>query len=322
MNKVWIPLLLALLITSISVTPAFAKDGDKVTFGNNVEVLPDEVVEGDLVVVGGNINVAGRVFGDAVAVGGNVDVSGEVVGQVVSIGGNVHLASTAQVQRGVVVTGGTLQREEGAQVRGEIVKVGPWSAGWRVWPWFSGWGAPRGNGDGFGLLLSIISHLLWAIALVAIALLAAAVFPTHLDVVRRTVESAPLQALGVGVLSLLVSLVLTPILIFTCIGLPLFWLAVVVAALFGTVAVALLAGERLLLAANRGNFTPVSAAVVGILVIWVASLLPFLGGILMLFVFFFGLGAVVLSRFGTISPPFSWQTKSPSQPGPPAAQRP
>ena len=85
-----------------------------------------------------------------------------------------------------------------------------------------------------------------------------------------------------------------------------------------TFGLALLAGERLLLAVNVTNFTTAGAASVGILAIWVVSLLPILGGIFMLFAFFFSLGAVVLSRFGTISPPFSWQTGSPSRPSTPS----
>lgn len=309
MNRILIGFIASLVAIVITTTPAFADDGDKVRLGNNIEVLPEEVVDGDVVAIGGNVTVAGRVFGDAVAVGGNVDVSGEVVGQVVSIGGNVHLAPTAKVQRGVFVSGGTLQREEGAEVRGDIVEVGPGAIGTQVWPWYTSWGVWRG--DGFGILVSIVSSLVMGIALVAIALLAAVIFPAQLEIVRRTVESAPLPVLGVGVLTALVSLPLSVILIFTCIGLPIFWLAMIAATLFGTIGLGLLVGDRLALAVGQRSLTQPWASAVGVLVLWVASLLPFLGGILMLFVFFFGLGAVVLSRFGTISPPFSWQTKSP-----------
>ncbi len=312
MNRLLISVLLALIVSITTVAPAFAKDGDQVRFGRDIEVPPEQTVNGDLVTMGGSITVAGRVIGDAVAIGGNVDVSGEVVGQVVSVGGRVHLASTARVQRGVVVVGGSLEREEGAQVRGETVETGPGGLALpRFGPWSLLWRAQHGPTDGLGLAFAVFSSLMMAIALIAIAVLAAAVFPTRLNVVRSTAEAVPLQALGVGVLSAIVAVALTVPLILTCIGLPIFWLAVVVATLFGVVGLALAIGERILVAFNARGFTPVVAAGVGVLVLWLVSLLPILGGILMLFTMFFGLGTVVLSRFGTISPPFSWQAKGP-----------
>ncbi|MBI2954416.1 MAG: hypothetical protein HYY30_08890 [Chloroflexi bacterium] len=315
MNKIWGAGLISLVVSILLVGPAFAEDGGRVQFGRSIVIPAGQVVDGDLVAVGGNIVVDGQVYGDAVATGGNVDVSGEVIGQVVSVGGNVHLASTATVRRGVVVVGGSFQREEGAVVNGDIVETGPGEFLIpQLPPWSFAWQANRQPGDGFGLLFAIFSSLLAAIAFLALSVLAAVIFPEQLNVVRRTIESAPLQVLGVGVLSAIVSVMLTPILLFTCIGLPIFWMIVIAATLFGTVGIALLVGERLFLAIHTRSFTTILATAVGTLVIWMASLLPIFGGIFMLFVFFFGLGAVVLSRFGTISPPFSWQTRIP--PGP------
>ncbi|MDA8188072.1 MAG: polymer-forming cytoskeletal protein [Dehalococcoidales bacterium] len=321
MKKIWLSFALALVLSMPVAVPVFAADTGRVHFGGSIEVPPDQVVDGDVVAFGGNVNIAGQVIGDATAFGGNVDISGEVTGQVISFGGNVHLAPTAKVYRGVTVVGGTLQREEGSEVRGKIVETGPGGGAIPhfLWPGVFSWHFYTGPGDAFAVILAIMSAIITAIALAAIALLAAVIFPTQLDVVRRTIESAPLQVVGVGVLSTLVSIMLTPILIFTCIGLPLFWLAVTLATLFGSIALGLLVGERLLLALKVRGITMAWSAVVGILVIWIASLFPILGGIMMLFVFFFGLGAVVLSRFGTISPPFSWQSKGPS--GPPPATK-
>ncbi|MCL5960280.1 MAG: polymer-forming cytoskeletal protein [Chloroflexi bacterium] len=313
MKKIWLSFALALVLSMAVAVPIFAADTGRVQFGGSIEVPPDQVVDGDMVTFGGNIDIAGQVIGDATAFGGNVDISGEVTGQVISFGGNVHLAPTAKVYRGVTVVGGTLQREEGSEVRGKIVETGPGGGAIPhfLWPGVFSWHFYTGPGDAFAVILAIMSAIITAIALAAIALLAAVVFPT--------IESAPLQVVGVGVLSTLVSIMLTPILIFTCIGLPLFWLAVTLATLFGSIALGLLVGERLLLALKVRGITMAWSAVVGTLVIWIASLFPILGGIMMLFVFFFGLGAVVLSRFGTISPPFSWQSKGPS--GPPPTSR-
>lgn len=311
MQKLWTSIILALTMSIIAVTPALAQEGGEVRFGRNIEVTDDEVVDGDLVVVGGNIFVAGQVLGDVVAVGGNVDVSGDVVGDVVSIGGVAHLGPTASVSGDLVIVGGSLDREEGAEVGGTFVETGPdfiGIPGWQFWSFDHG--IDRGPPDGMGIVFRIISSLMAAFGLVAVAVLAAAIFPTQLAVVRQTIEAVPLQVFGVGVLSIIVAVAISPILFFTCIGLPIFWLVVALASLFGTVGLASLAGERLLLAFNVRDFTTIAAAVVGILAIWAGSWLPGLGLIFMIFVFFFGLGAVVLSRFGTIAPPFSWQTRT------------
>jgi hypothetical protein len=72
---------------------------DLVRFGEDIEIPEGKVVEGDVVAVGGDITVYGRVRGDAVAVGGAVRVKGggAVEGDAVSLGGGVSTADSASV---------------------------------------------------------------------------------------------------------------------------------------------------------------------------------------------------------------------------------
>jgi len=86
--------------------------GTRIAFGQDIKIERDEEVTDAAVVVGGSLNVEGRVR-DGVVV----------------VGGNLHLAATADVRGDVVLVGGTLTRDPGAQLSGGInyVSFGEWS---------------------------------------------------------------------------------------------------------------------------------------------------------------------------------------------------
>lgn len=65
-----------------------------------------------------------RVDGDVVAVLGSITVRGEVTGNVVAVGGSVALEPGAEVNGDAVAVGGVLEQEPGARVGGESVSVG------------------------------------------------------------------------------------------------------------------------------------------------------------------------------------------------------
>src|SRR4029450_4905226 len=73
--------------------------GTRLAFGQDVRIERDE-----------------EVTDAAVVVGGSLDVDGRVRDGIVVVGGNLHLSSTADVRGDVVLVGGTLTRDAGAQV--------------------------------------------------------------------------------------------------------------------------------------------------------------------------------------------------------------
>ena len=64
-----------------------------------------------------------------VAVGGSVTIDGRVRDGVVVVGGNLHLSSTADVRGDVVLVGGQIVRDPGAQLLGGVnyISFGDWS---------------------------------------------------------------------------------------------------------------------------------------------------------------------------------------------------
>ncbi len=304
---VGISFVLAVFLAVFFVQPAAAaqEGSDRVQFGGDIVIGQDEVVNGDVFTMGGNITVDGKVLGDVTAMGGWVKVGGEVVGNVAAFGNNVVLDSTAVVNGSATSIGGRVDRAPGAVVRGAVSQGRPGSP-------------PSFPSGGFNFLFGFVQALGFAVLLFLGTALAVAMFPTHTSVVERTITEAPWASLGVGFLTLVVLLVLSLPLLCTCIGFPLAWLAYFLATLFGLVALGAIIGRRLLIAAGNHTATYLVAALVGVAVIWVISIIPVLGGLVLFVASLFAIGAVVLSRFGRISPPFSWQGPRSTPPAPPA----
>jgi hypothetical protein len=140
-----------------------------------------------------------------------------------------------------------------------------------------------------------------ALALAALGLLVVLFWPKQTEVVGRAVFAAPLPSAGVGLLTGVVAVVLIILLAITICLSPVAFLlgvAMLVAGLFGWVAIGLLVGRRLLEAFNVKGITSLMAVAAGTLLISVLRAVPCLGAIMGFVVGCAGLGAVVLTRFG------------------------
>jgi hypothetical protein len=100
---------------------ASAVNGD--VFVANGDVYLAGQVNGDLAVMDGDLELAGTglVAGDLFAMGGNQDVAGHVRGDLSALFGDMVLRDTAIVEGALLVAPGVLEREAGAQVRGDEV---------------------------------------------------------------------------------------------------------------------------------------------------------------------------------------------------------
>ncbi len=86
---------------------------------------------GDVINPDGDVNIAPdqTVQGDVVAIGGTAHVRGKVTGNVVSAGGSIHLYKGSSVGGDAIAMGGTIVRDEGAEIGGSSVKISaPWAA--------------------------------------------------------------------------------------------------------------------------------------------------------------------------------------------------
>ena len=118
-------LLLVLLVTPTRAVYAQGPgNGDgRVIFGQSFTLESGETFDGDLVLIGGNVTIeeGATLNGNLVVVGGQVESNGELKGDVVVIGGQINLDKSAVVAGDVVTIGGQLQLAEGATINGNIV---------------------------------------------------------------------------------------------------------------------------------------------------------------------------------------------------------
>jgi hypothetical protein len=284
--------------------PPRRKSSAKVHIGGGVNVAEDELVTDPVVAIGGSVHVLGHVEDDVVAVGGSV-----------------HLGPKAVVDGSVTAIGGRVEQERGAEVRGEVQEIGfagplrfgsdhVWDVGHEI---FSGWFRL------FGTILRIALVLLLALVIAIAA-------PRPVERIAKKAGDELGKSVLVGLVAqaffvpaLIVTIVVLAI---SIIGIPLLLLVpfALVAVLFGVLmgfsAVAMRVGVWAA-GPNRGPFVSVAVGVVvicaGTFVARLFWLLPgpfaplaILVSIVGIFVEYVawtvGLGALLLTRFGTRGP--------------------
>lgn len=307
-------------------------DGDLVVLGGSVTTKESSEIDGDMVVFGGNANIEGDVDGDMVVFGGNVNVNGTVDGDIGAIGGNVSLGESAVVKGDIGLVGGHVNRAEGAVVEGDVQGLNEFDydfggdsdddkSGGVVPPV-----APPPNFPGsstrvpsfFSFIGRLVSDIVETIALLVIlgliTWLVATFMPEQMIRVRDTLTSAPPLSFGVGFVSSVVTgfsflLILTICLAFV----PLLAVLLIgIAALLGWIVIGQIIGERLLVSSGRPMPGLIVSAIVGVVVLTVVTNMPVIGeipflGVLFslvgsvvgIVVAFTGIGAVLLTRFGT-----------------------
>ncbi len=325
MRKWWV-LLAAVGLMLVLAPPVLAQGGGRgqVVFGRNVTVAADEVVRGDLVVFGGDVTLerGSRVQGDVLAVGGSVRVDGEVDGDAYALGGGVTLGSTARVT-GDVFSSGRVTRDPGATVLGQVVEGGRESARVRTIRTIDVWPLTGARTVADQILRAVLTFL-GALGMAALGIVVVLLAPDPTRTVAGVLVASPAPSLGLGLLTLLAAVLVLPFLVIICIGIPVAVvgaLALIVAGVFGWVAVGLALGERLLAALGQPH-SPVLAVAIGLLVLAVLVSIPCIGALVALFVGAWGLGAVVLSRFGTTPYPQWPQGPSVAPPAPPVPPAP
>lgn len=317
-------------VPGVPAPPAIPSDepsihsGSRVKFGGSITVEKGELAE-EAVAIGGSVRVDGEVSRDTVAIGGPVRINGRVGGNVTSVGSSVHLGPSAVVEGDVSSVGGNIYREEGAQIHGSTSEVGM-SPFRRGGPWDGDFEPGFGPFAIFGASLDVFGSILRMIVLGLLTCLVLLLARVPLERVDRHLVTEPLKAAGVGlagVFSILpLFVVVTILLAITVVGCALFLLypfvlfALLLAFLLGYAAVAYRVGRWLEGRFGRNFGGPYLAALMGVLVIqiWsiVGDLLALGPGVIDIFAFMFmlaaavieaaawvvGFGAVLLSRFG------------------------
>ncbi len=307
--KKWMSVLLTLLLFVSLSLPVWADDGEgqSVLPGESIVIGPGETVQGDLAVMGGKVELqeGGRVNGDTVVIGGTAVIDGEVDGHLVVLGGTLDLRSHALIRQNLFTFASSVSRDAGATVQGETIE------GFRgrsfelpeirTWPTTQPW---QWDEHPFvNLLGRFMRFMLNLVALVVLGVLLVLFLPRQTAVVSQAVTEAGWTSFAVGLLTFLVSLALVPLLVIICVGIPvaiLLIIALVAAAVFGWIAIGILVGHRILAALHVSPQQPVLEIFVGIVVLTLLAEVPCVGWLLGAIAGAVGLGAVVLTRFGTV----------------------
>ena len=323
MKKVLLACLLGLLLV-FSATPVFADgDGGRIIFGGSFTLGSGEELDGDLVIFFGDaiLEEDSRVDGNVVVMGGSARVAGEVNGDVVTFGGNLVLRATAVVDGDLVNIGANIVRDDRAVVGGSQVEGLEFEGFPRFWTFPTRLSFNRGTDLWSRSIFNIFKAIFVALALAALGLLVVLFWPKQTGVVGQATLAAPLPSGGVGLLTGVVAVVLMVLLAITICLSPVAFLlgvALLVAGIFGWIAIGLLVGQRLLEAFKVKGITSLMAVAAGTLLISLLSAIPCLGALIAFVVGCLGLGAVVLTRFGTQTYPLP----TPVPPAPPVLAEP
>lgn len=308
----WRVLLAVLVLLLVVGQPLLRRGGlgSWVSFGRDVALAAGQQLDGHMVAFGGDaiVEPGAAVHGDVLALGGSIRIAGQVDGQAFAPSGEVALEGTAVVAGDVLASGGVL-RQPGAIVRGEVMGGRtsgdtPLFSRWRQYCllslpslWF-GW--PWGVGLAGNLFVWALQVLLGSIVVVALGILVLLIAPGPAQTASRALSRHPWQSAGAGALAWLVAIVGVPLLASTIIGIPVAAAIVIILAaglLFAWIPAGLAVGQRAL--TGRARREPLLAAAVGLAILAALTSVPCVGFVVIGTIALWGLGAVVMTRFGT-----------------------
>jgi hypothetical protein len=266
--------------------------------------------------IGSDVTVeAGTKAKRVITIGGQVTVNGTVEKDVMAVGASVVLGKRAVVDGDVVSLGGTIVKGRGAEIRGSITEIN----GSNFWAVVSS--AIEDEAEGWSWVWAVISLSIF-FCLMIIAMLVTVLIPRPIQVISATIRGEPLRSSLWGLLILVTAVPLALLLTVSLIGIVLVPLEVViltVAALAGFIAMSQLVGNGAYALAKRKNQGVVRETFWGLIILWFAGWIPYVGPTVKVLAVMLGIGGVFFSRFGTRKKGLGLQTPAAQTPeGPPA----
>ena len=271
-------LVAVMILLSLATTESFAAEKNIVRIGANVDISPTDVVS------------------DVVVIDGDVRISGKVDNTVVVIGGSLKLNSGAYIGQQIVLIGASLDKDPSAKVGGKITEIDMPSfipLGLSLKSFFSG---------GWVIAWAAISAMV-LLGFLGLAILIAALIPEHIGSVVNALEKSFASMFLWGILWAFLAGLTIVLLAITIIGIILIPLAVIIITLawiIGYIASAVFIGRNVMVYFKKKAPAFVDA-VLGIILLFLAGLIPLVGPLIIKPIFLFaGFGAVLTTRFGTL----------------------
>jgi cytoskeletal protein CcmA (bactofilin family) len=267
------------------------------TININGEVSHAVRIIGETLNIGGTIGrdllVAGREFsmtstseigGDLLLGAGTARIDGLIKGDMNSGVNSLTIASTANIQGKLnYISGKKANIQSGAQIRGTITHKLP--------------DVKKGQEAGIGLWWIVIGFLMALVLGIIVVLLA----PRRVKAVTESIRTHPWASLGWGAIILVAAPIVALIVCITVIGLPLGLIALVLYAIaiyLTQLFVGLLIGQLIIGAFRRVETKAalVGALALGLAILRLLRLIPFVGFFFGLVTVLFGLGAILVSE--------------------------
>lgn len=217
---------------------------------------------------------------DVVVIGGDVSIAGTVDNSVVVVNGDVHILASAHVKGVIVLVGGTLRQDEGADVTNDVVNISFDNA--TVNSLIIGTGLIVGFGA-----FKLAASLLMLILPVVIVLVGKSKTAAFVDRYRQA-PRGPLFSMGF--FSCLLLAAVCALLLLTIVGIPfilLLALLILAALALGLTVVSQVFGEQIRGTADKPEWIKAGA---GALILISAMNIPFIGPCIFLALLLFSLG--------------------------------
>jgi hypothetical protein len=287
-------------------------DSVLIAVNNDLDVAAGQTVD-TVIVVSGDATIAGNI-GTVVIVDGSATFTGATVVNLVIADGTADLGAGTTVTGEVSTLRGTVTQQPGSVVQGTIQALD------RDMAAFAATVAV--------LMIPLLIVLAVGFALVSLfAALAVAAFGSRqVREVEALIEQRPGHVLVAGILGTILLPLVSFLLVLTVIGAPVgFALAfglLPALAFLGWLVAAIWVGDWLMgkVRGSRETGRPYRAAILGVIVLGIAGILPFVSGIATLF----GFGGLVLAAWRMLRPatppaaPVAWAPTAPAAPAPSA----
>ena len=309
--KILIFLFLAMFLAAVApgkalaAAPLASRLADQFVIGDSYTLKSGDTLNGNLWVLGGNATLesGSQVDGNIWMAGGNLHVSGEINGNIAAAGGLVEIASTAVVHGSVSVSGASLDRSAAAVIDGGVTTEprGP----------FQFTTPPNGvNIPGIQIRLAplwdAIGLFFRAFLMAALAILVVMFWPKQTSRTAKAVVTQPLITGGLGLVTVFVAPLVVLIMVVTLILIPVSLLGLLLLGItiaFGWIAIGMEVGVRLEQAFKTEWALPVTAGLgtflLTLVIDGIGRFVPCVGWLAPAAVGLMGLGAVMLTRFGT-----------------------
>ena len=255
------------------------------SFGGTVIIDANEVLCSQLLAFGGTIAVKGEVRGNIIAFNSAITIDGGVIGNIDLFGGTISLHAGSRVQGDINLYGSKVYGDNKGQIVGAFNDHS--NPGWL-----------------FGL--QAFHFPFWFLFfMIPLGVLCIRLLPEHVMFVRATMKYKMRRSLVVGLLTCVLAPAVLIVLIALIVSIPLaliVLLGLLAAWILGSVAIGWMIGEQIVQALTTRQPTRNTRylqVIVGLIALALLSSLPIIGWLISIGTGLLGLGAVLLSRFGT-----------------------